>query len=96
MGTIVSGKIESGRIHKGQNVVIMPNKVPFSMGECLKNNRKCVKSQQYTPSTTTNSKVRSVAIMFACVCEELRKKYGHDEICTDYLGNLDGLSAVLC
>ena len=28
MGTIVAGKIESGRLRKGQNVLIMPNKKP--------------------------------------------------------------------
>ena len=29
MGTIVSGKVESGKLKKGQNVVIMPNKVKY-------------------------------------------------------------------
>lgn len=27
MGTIVVGKVESGKVIKGQNVIIMPNKV---------------------------------------------------------------------
>ena len=30
MGTIVSGKIESGKLKKGQNVVVMPNKVLYN------------------------------------------------------------------
>jgi len=29
MGTIISGKIESGKLKKGQNVIVMPNKVKF-------------------------------------------------------------------
>ena len=27
MGTVVTGKIESGRVRKGQTILIMPNKV---------------------------------------------------------------------
>jgi len=28
MGTIISGKVESGKLKKGQNVIVMPNKKP--------------------------------------------------------------------
>jgi translation elongation factor EF-1alpha len=36
MGTIVVGKIESGKIKKGQSVLIMPNKVcALSLNELL-------------------------------------------------------------
>jgi len=30
MGTVVIGKLESGTIHKGQNALLMPNKVGTS------------------------------------------------------------------
>ena len=32
MGTIVVGKIESGRLRKGSNLILMPNKVRLLLG----------------------------------------------------------------
>jgi translation elongation factor EF-1alpha len=31
MGTIIFGKLESGKIHKGQSLLLMPNKVQCSL-----------------------------------------------------------------
>jgi peptide chain release factor subunit 3 len=37
MGTIVSGKLESGIITKGQNMLLMPNRVPVQVLTCMVN-----------------------------------------------------------
>lgn len=37
MGTVVMGKIESGRVKKGQKLQIMPNKVPRLQTTCFFN-----------------------------------------------------------
>jgi peptide chain release factor subunit 3 len=44
MGTVVSGKIESGRIRKGQNVIIMPNKLVCEVASILEDQDEEIKA----------------------------------------------------
>ena len=82
MGTMVMGKIESGRVKKGDTLLCMPNKVSYSWSDREHEEeefadhlpRQQSKSVVYTPRRTTRWTLRSVETIFESDCVVFRTK----------------------